>query len=78
MTAIRRPVLKIVEPSSSAPAEPGARRVLHDARGNAIWSAPISLEDTGDLVLEPEAGSQPAGETKDDPYNRGARPRQTR
>ncbi|HTT05180.1 MAG TPA: hypothetical protein VMF64_07820 [Steroidobacteraceae bacterium] len=78
MTAIRRPVLKIVEPSSSTPTELGARRVQHDARGNAIWSEPISLEDTGDLVLQTDAHSQPPGESEGDPYNRGPRTRQPR
>ncbi|HEY7929415.1 MAG TPA: hypothetical protein VID71_05350 [Steroidobacteraceae bacterium] len=76
MTAIRRPFLKIVEPSSGTPAEPSARRVQHDARGNAIWSAPVSLEDTGDLVLETDPRSQPAKDG--DPYNRTGRTRPPR
>ncbi|HLK71260.1 MAG TPA: hypothetical protein VKT19_04850 [Steroidobacteraceae bacterium] len=67
MTAIRRPVLTIVDRSAAPPA---AARVQHDARGNAIWSAPVNLEDTGDLVLE---GDTPAAPTVGaDPYNRGS------
>lgn len=73
MTAIRRPMLKIVEASGNVPPEPAARPVQHDARGNAIWSAPINLEDTGDLVLEADPGMQSTSDG--DPYNRGARPR---
>jgi hypothetical protein len=69
-------MLKIVEPSGSVPPGPGARPVQHDARGNAIWSAPINLEDTGDLVLEADPLGQPTSDG--DPYNRGARTRQTR
>ncbi|HEX4051080.1 MAG TPA: hypothetical protein VHY19_09400 [Steroidobacteraceae bacterium] len=76
MTAIRRPVLKIVDRSASAPPESQTQRVQHDARGNAVWSTPISLEDTGDLVLEPDPRNQPA--TEGDPYNRGLRTRQPR
>jgi hypothetical protein len=76
MTAIRRPVLKIVDRSASAPPEVQSHRVQHDARGNAIWSTPISLEDTGDLVLEPDPRAQPSSEG--DPYNRGSRTRQPR
>lgn len=75
MTAIRRPVLTIVDSSTGKPPDTG-RSVQHDARGNAIWSAPISLEDTGDLVLEADARPQPPSDG--DPYNRGARTRQTR
>jgi hypothetical protein len=69
MTAIRRPVLKIIDRTQPAQPEASARRVLHDERGNAVWSAPISLEDTGDLVLEEDPQPRPAGEH--DPYNRG-------
>jgi hypothetical protein len=76
MTAIRRPVLKIVDRSASAPPEAQARRVQHDARGNAIWSIPISLEDTGDLVLEGEPLAQPTSDG--DPYNRGSGTREPR
>jgi hypothetical protein len=76
MTAIRRPVLKIVDRSASPPPEPDSRRVQHDARGNAIWSVPVSLEDTGDLVLEADPPTEPS--TEGDPYNRGSPTRQTR
>ena len=78
MTAIRRPLLKIVDAcaSASAPPEAQSRRVQHDARGNAIGSIPISLEETGDLVLEADV---PVKSTSDgDPYNRGSRTRQPR
>ena len=76
MTAIRRPILRIVDVSASAAPEAQPPRVQHDARGNAIWSIPISLEDTGDLVLE---GEVPVKSTSDgDPYNRGSGTRQPR
>ena len=76
MTAIRRPILKIVDGPASALPGAHSRRVQHDARGNAIWSVPISLEDTGDLVLEPEAPVNSASDG--DPYNRGSRTRPPR
>ena len=76
MTAIRRPVLKIVDRSAAATPEAQARRVQHDARGNAVWSVPISLEDTGDLVLETDPRTPPTSDG--DPYNRGSRTRQSR
>lgn len=68
MTAIRRPVLKIVDRSAPPPSAAGAR-VQHDARGNAIWSAPVNLEDTGDLMLEGDTRAAPT--VGADPYNRG-------
>jgi hypothetical protein len=71
MTASRRPLLKIVDRSTNPPPEGQTtlRHVQHDARGNAVWSVPVNLEDTGDLVLEPEALPQPRSDG--DPYNRG-------
>lgn len=68
MTASRRPVLKIIDRSTSLPSEAISRRVEHDARGNAVWSAPINLEDTGDLVLAADPLTPPASDG--DPYNR--------
>lgn len=76
MTAIRRPLLKIVDRSAASPPEAPPRRVQHDARGNAVWSIPINLEDTGDLVLETDPCTPPASDG--DPYNRGSRTRQPR
>ena len=69
MTAIRRPVLKIVDRSLQPPSAAAEGRVQHDARGNAIWSAPVNLEDTGDLMLE--ADIQAPSVHGADPYNRG-------
>jgi hypothetical protein len=67
MTA-QRPVLKIVDRLVRGRSEP-AGRVQHDSRGNAIWSAPISLEDTLELQLAVEStGVKPA---EGDPYNSG-------
>jgi hypothetical protein len=76
MTAIRRPVLKIVDRSAtpSPEAQAATGRVKHDARGNAVWSAPVNLEDTADLVLQADASAAPQDDG--DPYN--CRPQRTR
>src|SRR5689334_11808488 len=75
----RRTKLKVVSMTRPPPAAPG--RVVHDSRGNAVWSWAIDTDVTtntgllralspssGELSLEGEAA--PAAGWQGDPYNR--------
>jgi hypothetical protein len=88
MSNNRHPELKIVQRSSGAgrPAGNGNGRVVHDARGNAIWDWAVAtgvlakktvaelihtLDEPGTLSLEHDPAS--LREQTGDPYNRPGR-----
>jgi hypothetical protein len=67
---IRRPALKLV-PTTPGDEPNKASRIVHDARGTAVWvGEPPALDDVSalTLVLEPNAPRA----TEGDPYNRPA------
>jgi hypothetical protein len=71
MTKNRGPALRLVSSAPAATRQPTPSRVVHDARGNAVWMGePISLDGTASLslALDPAASLEGA-----DPYNRPAR-----